>query len=861
MDEPGLNFPISLNSNFLEEQPEKPRGRWTPEEDDCLKALVQRLGSSNWDLIASFLPGRSEPDCKYRYNRVLDPDLVKGFWTKEEDAMLIGLVSKFGNQKWARIAKYLKGRRGKQCRERWHNHLDPSVNKNAWTTEEDLVICKAHSVIGTSWSKIARLLPGRTDNSIKNRWYSSLRHKIATGALVVDDDPLLPIKAEAGEEDRAPSPVEESKDDSCNTSLTSESLTDTPEDMRPTPEPLSNYDQDFCCDVVLDSDPVPDVPDQGTSDLRVSRRKRKLGTNRTCYNTDTSSSRSRSSADGVLQMIAEDMLPLSLVEGSGFRSFVAAVCPRHPRLSQRTLGLRLYDAVEKTAKPRLIGQLRDCRAVSGESADIHVTADVWAGDDADPVLAVRLHFLDEAWNVRRPTVAFRHLRGKNLNSLVTRELEAVLLSYGLFPENIGYIIAHEAKSTISAHDFFCDYKIMHSAQKNDPEEDELVDFLDDQVYVDGFSEILLGTHTDCTGGLLHSAIREALKSCKSVDHALSQLRDVVLFFRRNVYWDELLLREFKFSLAGPYSYGAYAWNSTFASVRRLTSEFAWDAARALLAQAHKDGADDPPPALRVDRERAADAVGLLEPFEEAVQVLQGDGVTFSLVIPSIIGIDRTLAAKATGHPPFCRALRASLRDHFQPLIMKRDLILATILDPRIKLQPFEDDRQDDSASAATLNPPTKVLACSVLESAVSEMDTWIPVEEGTAALDREDELAARAASLGNIKSKKVFRLERPRAAMTPGSELDLYLSEPLLDGDSSVEAFWKEATRFPQLRSLCHRLLAVPASSGGFRRLFPLAASIVRARRNRLPQHTTERLLLYRECVKARGGKQSSELS
>lgn len=103
---------------------------------------------------------------------------MKGPWSKEEDDTIIALVEKYGPTKWSTISQHLPGRIGKQCRERWHNHLNPGINKNAWTQEEELTLIRAHQIYGNKWAELTKFLPGRSDNSIKNHWNSSVKKKL-----------------------------------------------------------------------------------------------------------------------------------------------------------------------------------------------------------------------------------------------------------------------------------------------------------------------------------------------------------------------------------------------------------------------------------------------------------------------------------------------------------------------------------------------------------------------------------------------------------------------------------------------------------------------------------------------------------
>ncbi|KAJ9075388.1 hypothetical protein DSO57_1036614 [Entomophthora muscae] len=153
---------------------------WMDWEDQRLKMAADKFSGKGWRkiCITAFPDGsRTKEECLKRWRQVTKSVSVKGLWTTEEDAKLTALVGELGAEKWVAIANRLGTRTGKQCRERWHNHLDPRINKAPFTPEEEQLIFQLHSQMGSKWAEMSKHLPGRSDNSIKNFYNTAMQRK------------------------------------------------------------------------------------------------------------------------------------------------------------------------------------------------------------------------------------------------------------------------------------------------------------------------------------------------------------------------------------------------------------------------------------------------------------------------------------------------------------------------------------------------------------------------------------------------------------------------------------------------------------------------------------------------------------
>ncbi|CAM9342684.1 unnamed protein product [Discosporangium mesarthrocarpum] len=153
---------------------------WGEEETEKLSGIVKSVGPADWEEIARNFPGRTGMQCMLHWRFALNDNATvrgSGTWLPGEDERLATLVKVFG-QKWATVTEHMPGRVAKQCRERYLNHLDPTLRRDAWSKEEDEQLLFWHGELNNRFAKIAEHMSGRSYNDVKNRW-SHISRQIA----------------------------------------------------------------------------------------------------------------------------------------------------------------------------------------------------------------------------------------------------------------------------------------------------------------------------------------------------------------------------------------------------------------------------------------------------------------------------------------------------------------------------------------------------------------------------------------------------------------------------------------------------------------------------------------------------------
>ncbi|CAH8355307.1 unnamed protein product [Eruca vesicaria subsp. sativa] len=108
-------------------------------------------------------------------------------WSQQEDDILRQQISLHGTQNWAIIASKFTDKSTRQCRRRWYTYLNSDFKRGGWTPEEDTLLCEAQRRFGNRWTEIAKVVSGRTDNAVKNRFTTLCKKRAKYEAMAKEN--------------------------------------------------------------------------------------------------------------------------------------------------------------------------------------------------------------------------------------------------------------------------------------------------------------------------------------------------------------------------------------------------------------------------------------------------------------------------------------------------------------------------------------------------------------------------------------------------------------------------------------------------------------------------------------------------
>ncbi|CAG7644655.1 unnamed protein product [Allacma fusca] len=509
-----------------------------------------------------------------------------------------------------------------------------------------------------------------------------------------------------------------------------------------------------------------------------------------------------------------------------------------------------------------------------------------------PVMMKFVHFLDDNWKLKTFCLGFREFDGqKNADAIRNTFLHEVGIRYKIQPEQVGFIMADNARENVcafgSSNVFLDEDDADDEEQLTDDDDPENIDWVNCVDYQqDDLIGVQMGDDDDavfaetskwasrdlirlgCVSHALQLVIKECLSKNPQCKEIQAQLDHLTAFFNRSNQWHVKLIKKAK---KGLIKVGDTRWNSFLLAVDRILDNDFVVNLNSVLEEAHtmNTGRAAVPDLITPEREiELRDICELLTPFLKLTKQLEGDGVTSSLVILGIITLYKQVAAVEC-KTEYMRAFKTSLcltlterfgakeQFHYAGRGAKKNLlrvfenqayIMATILDPRWKLAPFEIPLHEPYLLSKYVTPIDKVKKLITRE---------YRKEKGESDFEK-DTIACDDDSGGNIP-EKLMRTDflssfipnnTHDVAQNVSNEVEEYLNEIRCSGSVDPLEYWRANStklRFPVLCRLARKYLAFLATSSSMERVFSIAGSFNRARRARLAPKTMENFLIYRE--------------
>ncbi|XP_030623602.1 zinc finger BED domain-containing protein 4 [Chanos chanos] len=536
---------------------------------------------------------------------------------------------------------------------------------------------------------------------------------------------------------------------------------------------------------------------------------------------DRSDPRQTLISEAIAKMIIRDLQPVQIVENEGFRELLQLLEPRYTPepchyIQQQLLPSYAYQV-----------QLATKQALTGAES-CSVTLDLWMSSSAavssgGGYLGVTCHFITSDWQIKSALLACLPLTGHHTAQRVMSEFDDISHAHGITGRV--FRVVSDPSPCESRHTFRLPGFCLHDNGEIDEDEEE--DSSDEEAGTGESKEVVqadegdnsldrcLGRcRIDCFARSLGLCVREGVRSSPQLSIALTKAACFYKYVIATVA-PEKLGQVFGLGVTAATGQNSSSveqqWNTQLKTIRQMLES----------ADFLEDIVDRHDLALSsFEKAVLQELVEVLEPFEEATDMVQGDKhVSISLALPCVLGLRKHLGEVITRQcSGIVMGLSQALDRRLAGILEDPLYVTATTLDPQFKLSWSSDSDwhkqvllEEVEKHTQPVSPPEPCPEAQPSPSKRSKLFSFIKQRPTTQAKSVEQELAA-------------------------------YLHEEPTDEDPLQ--YWKrKSIDFPLLSQVAKKVFTVPATTTAVERIFSFVSKTLRPERCRLLPKNLETLI------------------
>lgn len=508
--------------------------------------------------------------------------------------------------------------------------------------------------------------------------------------------------------------------------------------------------------------------------------------------------------DAVVDFIAEDLMPLHVVDSARFQNLIKHLDPQYTLPSRKHLSDTLLVKKFDQLKQDITNSFKKVTV-------INLTIDLWSNRQMHSFLGITAHYITDTWKLEHVVLGCNRVHGRHTADNIQLWFDEVVSKFGIC-HKIKHIVT-DSGANIKKAFALPGYEVDRNSE-NEDSSDEDEDF---EPVSAGSLDGYLFEHHACFAHILQLVIKDGMKKAGQITTVIRRCAKLVSFVRKSTIAADVLEKEYRLQ-----NDNLTRWNSQLKMIRSVLK--VPEDKLALLG--------DAPTMTSHDRNVLKDLVEILTPFEDATDIVQTSNVpSAGYVLPCVRGLLHHIDNCYTKfHSSFVQALRASLVARMSSYESNDSYVIAAILDPRFKLRWCVDSGN-------------KVRNQELLKL---ESRKWLT---SSAIGDQSDGRNGEEPPPKKIKGKGLFDfMEEPTSESlrsSNDSDIENYLSAPCQPMTINPASYWKEnGSEYGQtLPRMAKEILSIPSSSAPVERLFSIAGKVFTPSRSRLKDSRFEQLM------------------